>query len=46
MLKIGDYSATNDMPEARWQEVCGQTRKYWGKLSDDDLAMILSLIHI
>jgi uncharacterized protein YjbJ (UPF0337 family) len=40
MLKTGDYSVTNDMPEARWQEVCGQTRKYWGKLSDDDLARI------
>jgi uncharacterized protein YjbJ (UPF0337 family) len=40
MLETGDYSMTNDMPEARWQEVCGQTRKYWGKLSDDDLARI------
>ena len=40
MLKTGDYSVTNDMPEARWQEVCGQTRKYWGKLTDDDLVSI------
>jgi uncharacterized protein YjbJ (UPF0337 family) len=40
MLKIGDYSVTNDMPEDRWHEVCGQTRKYWGKLTDDDLARI------
>jgi uncharacterized protein YjbJ (UPF0337 family) len=40
MLKIGDYSVNNDMPETRWQEVCGQTRKYWGKLTDDDLAGI------
>ncbi len=30
----------DDMLEARWQEVGGQTRKYWGKLTDDDLAGI------
>jgi uncharacterized protein YjbJ (UPF0337 family) len=30
----------DDMLVARWQEVCGQTRKYWGKLTDDDLAGI------
>jgi uncharacterized protein YjbJ (UPF0337 family) len=40
MTKTGDYSMNNDMLEARWQEVGGQTRKYWGKLTDDDLARI------
>jgi uncharacterized protein YjbJ (UPF0337 family) len=30
----------DDLSEARWQEVCGQTRKYWGKLTDADLQKI------
>ena len=30
----------NDMLEARWRQVGGQTRKWWGKLSDDDLEKI------
>jgi uncharacterized protein YjbJ (UPF0337 family) len=29
-----------NMPEARWQQVGGQTRKWWSKLTDDDLAWI------
>ena len=29
-----------DIPEARWQRVRGQTRKWWGKLTDDDLERI------
>ena len=27
----------NDMLEARWRVVSGQTRKWWGKLTDADL---------
>lgn len=30
----------NDMLEARWLEVGGETRKWWGKLTDDDLKRI------
>ncbi len=30
----------NDMLEARWRLVRGQTRKWWGKLTDDDLERI------
>jgi uncharacterized protein YjbJ (UPF0337 family) len=30
----------NDILAARWRQVGGQTRKWWGKLSDDDLATI------
>ena len=30
----------NDISAARWQEVGGQTRKWWGKLTDDDLRKI------
>jgi uncharacterized protein YjbJ (UPF0337 family) len=30
----------NDMPEIRWRQMGGQTRKWWGKLSDDDLEKI------
>ena len=30
----------DDLSEARWQQVCGQTRKYWGKLTDEDLEHI------
>ena len=30
----------DDLSEARWQQVCGQTRKYWGKLTDEDLERI------
>ena len=30
----------NDISEARWQQVGGQTRKWWGKLTDDDLERI------
>jgi uncharacterized protein YjbJ (UPF0337 family) len=30
----------DDMVEARWRQVGGQTRKWWGKLSDDDLERI------
>ena len=30
----------NDMLEVRWRQVGGQTRKWWGKLSDDDLEKI------
>ncbi len=31
---------SNDLVEARWQQVGGQTRKWWDKLTDDDLAWI------
>ena len=30
----------NGISKARWQQVCEQTRKYWGKLTDDDLDRI------
>lgn len=30
----------NDMLESRWLEVGGETRKWWGKLTDDDLERI------
>ena len=30
----------NDMLEARWRLVRDQTRKWWGKLTDDDLEKI------
>ena len=30
----------SDMLEVQWRQVGGQTRKWWGKLSDDDLAKI------
>ena len=30
----------NDLLKARWQQVGGQTRKWWGKLTDDDLERI------
>ena len=30
----------NDLLEARWLEVREQTRKWWGKLTDDDLERI------
>lgn len=30
----------NDMSEARWRIVRLQTRKWWGKLTDDDLEKI------
>lgn len=30
----------NDMLETRWLEVGGETRKWWGKLTDDDLKRI------
>ena len=30
----------NDMLEVQWRQVGGQTRKWWGKLSDDDLEKI------
>jgi uncharacterized protein YjbJ (UPF0337 family) len=30
----------NDMPEARWRQVRDQTRKWWPKLTDDDLERI------
>jgi len=30
----------NDISEVRWRQVGGQTRKWWGKLSDDDLEKI------
>jgi uncharacterized protein YjbJ (UPF0337 family) len=30
----------NDLLDARWQQVGGQTRKWWGKLTDDDLERI------
>ena len=31
---------TNDILEARWPLVREQTRKWWGKLTDDDLEKI------
>jgi len=31
---------SNDILEARWQQVGGQTRKWWGKLTDGDLERI------
>ena len=30
----------NDMSETRWRLVREQTRKWWGKLTDDDLEQI------
>ncbi len=30
----------DDMSEARWRQVRAQTRKWWGKLTDDDLERI------
>jgi uncharacterized protein YjbJ (UPF0337 family) len=30
----------NDMQELQWQQVREQTRKWWGKLTDDDLEKI------
>ena len=30
----------NDISKARWQQVGGQARKWWGKLTDDDLERI------
>jgi uncharacterized protein YjbJ (UPF0337 family) len=30
----------NDISAARWQQVCGQTKTWWGKLTDDDLEWI------
>ncbi len=30
----------SDMLEARWQQVRTETRKWWGKLTDDDLDRI------
>lgn len=30
----------NDILEARWKQVREQTRKWWGKLTDDDLERI------
>jgi uncharacterized protein YjbJ (UPF0337 family) len=30
----------NDMDEATWQQMREQTRKWWGKLTDDDLQRI------
>jgi uncharacterized protein YjbJ (UPF0337 family) len=30
----------NDLLEARWRLVCGQTHKWWGKLTDADLESI------
>ena len=31
---------SDDMPEIRWRQVGAQTRKWWDKLTDDDLEMI------
>jgi uncharacterized protein YjbJ (UPF0337 family) len=31
---------SNDISVSRWQQVGGQTRKWWGKLTDDDLERI------
>jgi len=30
----------NDISTARWQQVRGQTRTWWGKLTDEDLEWI------
>lgn len=30
----------NDMLDARWRQVRTQTRKWWGRLTDDDLERI------
>lgn len=30
----------DDISEAQWQQVGGQARKWWGKLTDDDLAWL------
>ena len=32
---------SNDISGARWQQVCEQTKKWWGKLSNDDLNRIV-----
>jgi uncharacterized protein YjbJ (UPF0337 family) len=39
-LNKKDIAMNNDITEARWQQVGGQTRKWWGKLTDDDLEWI------
>ena len=36
----GCKALSNDILEARWQQMGGQTRKWWGKLTDDDLERI------
>jgi len=30
----------NDMPEDRWKQVRGQAKRWWDKLTDDDLDTI------
>jgi len=39
-LNEKDIAVNNDIPAARWQQVRGQTRTWWGKLTDDDLEWI------
>lgn len=35
-----DTAVNNDISATRWQQVRGQTRTWWGKLTDDDLEWI------
>lgn len=35
-----DTIMNNDMSAARWRQVGGEVRIWWGKLSDDDLEKI------
>jgi uncharacterized protein YjbJ (UPF0337 family) len=39
-LNKKDIAMNNDISAARWQQVREQTRKWWGKLTDDDLKRI------
>jgi len=39
-LNEKDIAMNNDISPARWQQVRGQTRTWWGKLTDDDLEWI------
>jgi uncharacterized protein YjbJ (UPF0337 family) len=39
-LNEKDIAMNNDISAARWQQVRGQTRTWWGKLTDDDLEWI------
>jgi uncharacterized protein YjbJ (UPF0337 family) len=39
-LNKKDIAMNNDISAARWRQVRGQTRTWWGKLTDDDLEWI------
>jgi uncharacterized protein YjbJ (UPF0337 family) len=31
---------SNDMPEARWKQVCAQAKRWFDRLTDDDLSKV------